>query len=212
MSGEKIEAVLFDYGGVFTASPFEAVEEVGREMGARPGQAMEIIFGPYDRDTDHPWHKLERGELSLEETRQAILLLGKDHGLETDIFHFLAAMGSGTGIREAFVQLVRDLRAAGFKTGIVTNNVVEFREHWKRTMPMEELFDSVVDSSEVGLRKPDPAIYRHALDDIGVPAERTLFLDDFEGNIEAARSTGMHAILVGGDFHRAIDEVRDFLA
>lgn len=211
MTDAVIEAVLFDYGGVFTESPFEAVEQVGLEMGARPGQATEIIFGPYDRDTDHPWHQLERGELTLEAAREAILLLGNDHGLETDIYRFFAALGSGSGIRESFVTLVRDLRGAGFKTGIVTNNVVEFREHWRRTMPVDELFDSVVDSSEVGMRKPDPAIYRHALADLGVAPDRAVFLDDFDGNVEAARATGMHAILVGAEFHHAIEQVRRIL-
>jgi putative hydrolase of the HAD superfamily len=75
-------------------------------------------------------------------------------------------------------------------------------------VPIDELFDVVVDSSEEGMRKPDPAIFRTALDRLGVDdPRRVIFLDDFEGNILAARSLGMHAILVGPDPRPALDEL-----
>ncbi len=61
----EIHAVLFDFGGVFTDSPFAALEELSDELGIGPRELLEIVFGPYDDDTDHPWHRLERGEVSL---------------------------------------------------------------------------------------------------------------------------------------------------
>ena len=60
------DAVLFDYGGVFTISPFAAVGDRGADLGVDPKLLVDTIFGPYDSDTDHPWHRLERGEVSLE--------------------------------------------------------------------------------------------------------------------------------------------------
>ncbi|MFP6662784.1 MAG: HAD family phosphatase [Deltaproteobacteria bacterium] len=203
-----MDAVLFDYGGVFTDSPFAAIEKLGTSMGAAPGLLMKIIFGPYGDNTDHPWHQLERGEITLTAARETIISLGKEHGLDTDIYKFFTFMGGSGGIRESFVELVRDLKAAGYKTGMITNNVLEFREHWVKTLPIDELFDSVVDSSEVGLRKPDPAIFLHTLAELEVAPERAIFLDDFEGNIIAARATGLHAILVNPEYHGAIEEVR----
>ena len=61
----EIRAVLFDFGGVFTESPFAALDELSKELGVAPRELLDIVFGPYHEDTDHPWHRLERGEVSL---------------------------------------------------------------------------------------------------------------------------------------------------
>ena len=79
-----IEAVLFDFGGVFTASPFRVFDEAGVELGARPGQIESIVFGPYHEDTDHSWHRLERGEISLETAQAEIRAAGAREGLHFD--------------------------------------------------------------------------------------------------------------------------------
>jgi epoxide hydrolase-like predicted phosphatase len=205
------KAFLFDYGGVFTASPFRAIDELGVKIGAAPGQAVEIIFGPYASDTDHPWHRLERGEITLQEAREAILALGQKVELETDVFQFFAAMSTGAGVREEFVDLVREIRAAGHKTGMITNNVLEFREHWEKTLPLVELFDVVIDSSAVGVRKPDPAIFTLTMEHLGVQAEQSVFIDDFEGNIDAAQRLGLQGVLVEEDFAPSIAETRRLL-
>jgi epoxide hydrolase-like predicted phosphatase len=161
----RIEAVLFDYGGVFTSSPFHAASQLGRDLGTDPRKLVEIVFGPHRADTDHPWHRLERGELTLVEAREQILELGRGHGIEADPFRVLAAMGSdGAGVRDSMTVCARDLKAEGYRTALVTNNAVEFREHWSRSVPLDELFDAVIDSSEVGLRKPDPAIFHLTLE------------------------------------------------
>lgn len=204
-------AFLFDYGGVFTPSPFTAIDALGVKIGAAPGQAMEIIFGPYSQDTDHPWYRLERGEITLAEAREEILAIGRGASLDTDIFQFLAAMSTGEGVRQEFVALVRDIRSAGGKTGMITNNVIEFREHWEKTLPLSELFDVVIDSSTVGVRKPNPAIFTLALKRLGISAGEAVFLDDFAGNIDAARQLGLASVLVEEDFLPAIAATRRFL-
>jgi epoxide hydrolase-like predicted phosphatase len=203
-----VRAVLFDFGGVFTDSPFAAVARNADTIGATREQVDAIVFGGYGDDGDHPWHRVERGEISLEAARDGILALGEEHGLVVDIWQvFLAMSENQGGLRSDLVDHVRHLRAAGLKTGIVTNNVVEFREHWRAMLPVEELFDVVVDSSEVGVRKPGAAIFEVALDRLGLPAEDVLFLDDYPGNVAAAGRLGMTALLVDGDGAKTIEDL-----
>jgi epoxide hydrolase-like predicted phosphatase len=193
-------AVLFDFGGVFTDSPFGAAEALGAELGAPPGRLLELVFGPYHADTDHPWHRLERGEIAFADAREAILALGREAGFDADPLRVFQRMAAGGGVRHAMVERVRRLRGAGVRTALVTNNAREFRDRWRALIPAEELFEHVIDSSEVGVRKPDPAIFRIALARLGdPPPERTLFLDDFEANVLAARALGLRALRVGDD-------------
>jgi epoxide hydrolase-like predicted phosphatase len=200
VSGARIEAVLFDFGGVFTDSPFGAAEALGAELGAPPGRLLELVFGPYHADTDHPWHRLERGELSFQQAREEILALGRAAGIDADPIRVFQRMSLGGAAREAMVERARRLRRAGVRTALVTNNAREFRERWRALVPADELFEHVVDSSEVGVRKPDPEIFRIALARLGGPApERTLFLDDHEGNLAAARALGLRTLLVTED-------------
>jgi len=212
MKARSIDAILFDFGGVFTESPFEVARRFGAALGAEPERLLDLVFGPYHEDTDHPWHRLERGEIALESAREAIMALGAAEGLDTDPYRVLAALGGGSGVREPFVGCVRRARALGMRTAIVTNNVREFREAWRAMLPVGELFDAVIDSSEVGARKPDEAIFRHALTAVGgLPPERALFLDDFAGNVRAARALGMRGILVDPDPAPALAELAAIL-
>ncbi len=209
-----IAAVMWDYGGVFMSSPFEAVAGVARKRGVEPERYLRIIFGPYDRDTSHPWHRLERGELSLELAREEIIELGRGDGVDADPLHFFAAMArdGAAAVREEVVTLARRIKSDGVATALVTNNVLEFREHWKRSIPLNDLFHEVIDSSEVGLRKPDPKIFELALERLGgVEPDAAVFLDDYEGNVEAARRVGIHGIHVTDDYEAALAELRALL-
>lgn len=202
------DAVLFDFGGVFTDSPFEAFESAAAEIGSTPEQLVPLVFGSYDEDTDHPWHRLERGEISIGDARSAIIEHGRREGVDFDPLIILARMSGGTGARQVLVDRVHRLRAEGYRTALVTNNVLEFREHWRKMIPVEALFDTVIDSSEVGVRKPDPAIYHLSLERVGgVAPERAVFLDDYPGNIAAASALGISSILVDADVTRAIAEL-----
>jgi putative hydrolase of the HAD superfamily len=209
----ELKAVLFDFGGVFTDSPFHAVSAYGEKIGASHEQVTEIVFGGYAVDGDHPWHQVERGEITLEAARDGIMALGREHGLDVDIWDvFMAMAENGGGLRDELVEYVRRIRGAGLATGIITNNVVEFREHWRGMLPVAELFDFIVDSSEVGMRKPNPAIFEKALQIAGLAPDEVIFLDDFEGNIIAARALNIRSLLVDGDGAKTVADLDAVLA
>jgi len=208
-----IDAVVFDFGGVFIASPFEALREIGEAQGAAFDQTIAIVFGPYDLDTDHPWHRAERGELDIVSARNEILDLGREQGFELDLFEMMKNLAGGGGVNPEMVELVRRVRDRGLKTALLTNNIAEGREFWQGLLPVDELFDATIDSSAVGMRKPDPRIYSHALTEIGgVAPERAVFLDDYPGNIGAAEAVGMIGVLVEADATTAIARVDELLA
>lgn len=207
-----IDVVLFDFGGVFTESPFFAVEGMARDLGVDIQQFAELMFGAYHLDTDHPWHKLERGELTFDEAREDILALGKASGMAVDPLDLLVRMAGGNLMRDTMVQTLRDIKAAGYPTAIITNNVREFRDGWRSLIPVDELIDKVFDSSELGIRKPDPAIYQRALLDMGgVCPHRAVFLDDVEQNVASARDLGIHGIQVQDNPAEAIRELKALL-
>lgn len=207
-----IEAVVFDFGGVFTGSPFTGLHDWHVARGIDPQTGLRAVFGPYDEDTDHPWHRLERGEIALEAAAEQIKVVGAEMGLDVDLREMFGAMGGAGGTREDVVAIGLDLRARGYRTALITNNIAEFSDGWRAMIPVEELFEVIVDSSAVGMRKPDPRIYRMALDQLGVAPERSVFLDDAPGNIAAARALGMHAILVEDDHTAAFGELDRLLS
>ncbi len=207
-----LRAVLFDFGGVFTDSPFHAFSAHGKKIGASEEQVAQIVFGGYGVDGDHPWHQVERGEITLEAARDAILALGRVEGLHLDIWEvFMTMAENGGGLQTELVDYVRVIRASGLSTGIVTNNVVELREHWRAMLPVDELFDFVVDSSEVGMRKPDPKIFEAALDVGGFAPSEVIFLDDFPGNVDAAAAMDIRSILVDGDGAKTVADLEAVL-
>ena len=213
---EKIEAVLFDFGGVFTDSPFHAVTAFGDELGIDAGEVTRLVFGSYEHDGDHPWHRLERGEISLENARDEILNLSLERKLRVDIYELFAKMaGNNAGVesKRPLVDKVRSIKGEGYKTGIITNNVMEFGEGWRGLIPVDELFDFVVDSSSVGVRKPDPRIFQIALEYLpDVAPEHIVFLDDYQANVDVARSLGWRGITVGTDVLATISQLDELLS
>lgn len=199
-----ITAVLFDFAGVLTSSPWIAMTAAG-------GGNLELLIGSYEEDTDHPWHQVERGELAIADWAAAVTETGRAQGVEVDFAPLQAMLGEMT-LHEPIIERVRTLRDEGYKLGLVTNNVREGSAMWRSLVPVDELFDVVVDSSEVGMRKPNPAIYHHALEQLGqVPPEQAVFLDDSPGNVDGARRAGLHAILVD-DPETAVAELDELLA
>ena len=208
----RIEAVIFDFGGVFIPSPYPFFEAVAAEMGAGPGQINEIVFGSMAEDGDHPYHRLERGEIPLQQAREEILHRGRALcNLEVDILHLFGRMSSD--VHQQLVDRVKELKREGYPTAMITNNIREYADVWRSLIPVEELFDVVVDSSQVGMRKPNPAIFRLTLERLGgLAPERTVFLDDSEGNVNAAKSLGIRTVHVRGDISEAIAELDALLA
>ena len=192
-----VEAVVFDFGGVFTASPFASLMAVAEAKALDPLTMVGVMFGPYDQDTDHPWHQLERGEITLDAATERIVELAAAEGVDGfEPMEMLMALGGG-GVRTEVVEFCRTVRSRGFRTGLLTNNAREFEEFWVPLLPLDELFDDVVDSSAVGLRKPDPRIYELSLERLGVDAAAAVFVDDAPGNVVGAQAVGMRGVLIG---------------
>ena len=191
----SIEAVLFDLHGVLTSSPWEGLAAVGTG-GHSQEDVLAVMLGDYATDGDHPWHRLERGEIGLGEYLPAVLALAAEADVELD-FNQLRGFNERIVVQDAVVDKVRSLRADGYRTGVVTNNVREASAGWRALLPVDELFDVIVDSSDVGVRKPDPAIFAVALERLGgIEPSSAVFLDDAPGNVEGARRAGLHAIHV----------------
>ncbi|MCU0310596.1 MAG: HAD family phosphatase [Acidimicrobiales bacterium] len=206
-----IKAVVLDFGGVYTASPFTGLRSWHEERGLDAAVGLRIVFGPYDQDTDHPWHRVERGELAIAAAAEQIKAIAAEEGLELDLFELFSAMGGEGGARSDVVDLTLALRAEGYRTALITNNVAEFADGWRAMIPVEDLFEVVVDSSAVGMRKPDPAIFRATLDQLGLAPHEAVFLDDAPGNVRAAEALGMRAILVEDDHGPAFAALRRLL-
>jgi len=207
-----IEAVLFDFGGVFTESPFLAAHDAGEELGIDVDVSFDLCFGSYHDDGDHPWHRLERGEMSLEDARQALRTMAAERGYDVDPIDFLMRLAREDHQRQPVVERALSIKASGIRTACVTNNILEFGEGWRSLVPVDDLFDAVVDSCHAGVRKPDPRIYRLALDAVDVDAEAAAFLDDHPANVAAAEALGMRGIVVGRDRLEAFDRLEELLA
>ncbi|HEY3241250.1 MAG TPA: HAD family phosphatase [Acidimicrobiia bacterium] len=231
-----IEAVIFDYGGVLSTPPFVGVSEFERDHGYPKGSLLQLIFGGapptgaqrdaiangdataaawavYDgEDGAVPdWHLLETGRMTLAEFSERLVARSEAHlGSPIDAGFYPRFLESlRVGVYWPVVHRVRRLRAEGYRTAILTNNVAEWAEVWKASIPVE-LFDVVIDSSEVGLRKPDEAIFRLTCERLGVAPEAAVFLDDSPGHVAAARRAGLAGILVTGP-DQALADLDDLL-
>lgn len=195
-AARRFDAVVFDLSGVVIASAFDAIADTVTGAASRD-EALALLLGPYGEDTDHVWHQVERGEAPIAEWVAWVGDQYEEAGIQVDWEAFASMMGRLT-VNEVIVERIRSLRAEGYLTALCTNNVKEGSKAWRERVPVDELFDAVVDSSEVGMRKPDPRIYRHTLELIGVadPA-RAVFLDDHPGNVAGAERAGLAGLLVG---------------
>lgn len=201
-----VDALVFDWGGVMTVSVPEFVgawlhaEAIDREV---YGRIMRDWMGR-DALPDNPVARLETGELTVAEFERLLAAeLITTSGATVEQDGLLRRMFGGATPDPAMVELVRKARAAGLHTALLSNS-------WGEGYPSDlliELFETVVISGRIGLRKPDQAIYRHTLDQIGVPAERAVFFDDAPVNVEAAQAVGMHAFR-----HTTADATRAALA
>jgi epoxide hydrolase-like predicted phosphatase len=208
MSQRTVDAVIFDLGGVImkNGGPRDFTR---RYPDHDPAVVAEIVMGPHHLDTDHQWHRLERGEITMDECRA----LTKDMLDAAGIVATAPAPTTSGGafnfqLNDEMVAFIHDLKSAGLPIAILTNNVREFREMWWPLMDFETVFDAIVDSHEVKMRKPNPDIYHLTMNRIGATPNRTAFLDDLRANVDAASALGMHGVWVEEDASGAIAAAR----
>ena len=205
----SISAVIFDYGGVLTTSPFAGLEHWDGKLGLEEGTLRAALFGDY-----HAGHgdglvpRLERGEITIADFAAELGAVLSDLPTTPSFGQILG--GAEFGVHWMMVARARRLRDEGYRVGLLTNNVKEYGDAWRATIPME-IFDDVVDSSEVGLRKPDPQIFQMAAERLGTNPTKCVFLDDVASNVEGARAVGMTGIVVENPWV-AIDELDRLLA
>ena len=188
------EAVIFDFGGVITESPFEAFNKLESERGIPKDTIRRInATNPHD----NAWARFERSEIDLAGFDRAFAeearALGQTLG-GRDVIGCL--YGS---VRPSMLKALRRI-SARFKTGCITNNVTSEpgADTW-RSRSVEEamrLFHHVIESSKVGIRKPDPRIYAMMIDALAVDPRRAIYLDDLGINLKPAREMGMTTIKV----------------
>ncbi len=208
-----VAAVIFDVGGVLVESPFVAALRWQQQM-ELPNETLRVFFEEYAKvpepgEEPPAWHRVEMGTLSvqsfLDDVRPKIRGLVPDDHV---VFSVSAAdfnVFENAGAHWEMIHAVRRCRERGLATAILTNNVKEWGA-WRDVVSLAD-FDVVVDSCEVGMRKPDPAIWQHTLDRLGVAPEQAAFLDDHPANVAAADQMGMTGIVVTADIAAAVAEV-----
>jgi putative hydrolase of the HAD superfamily len=202
-------AVLWDFGGVILSSPFEAFNRYEAEIGL----PKDFIRSLNARNGDtNAWAKMERSEVSLEGFVELFEEEARQQGHKLDGWRILQSLSGD--IRPQMVEALRRCKQA-FRVACITNNMkhgegpgmARSANKAKDVAEIMLLFEHVVESSKLGLRKPDPRIYRHACDLLGVQPEECVYLDDLGINLKPARALGMRTIKVG-DPDVAIDELQ----
>jgi putative hydrolase of the HAD superfamily len=200
-----IEAVIWDFGGVLTTSPFEAFARFEKERGL-PADIIRRTNAA--NHWENAWAKFERAEIDIEAFDQLFAAESAALGAEVrgrDVLPLLSG-----ALRPEMVEALRRVKTK-FKTGCITNNLPAnaIGSLGGRSLYIAEvmaLFDTVIESANIGLRKPDPRIYRMMVEALGVDPAACVYLDDLGVNLKPARDMGMITIKVV-DAARAIDEL-----
>ena len=203
-----IRAIVCDFGGVLTTPLLHAFAAVQDDIGVSAENLGMAMREGLAEGEELPLFRLERGEISEDE-----FLARLEDGLESllghrpHLHHFRHMFFDALDPNEQMIELMRELRASGLTMAMLTNNVREWEPLWRSMLPVDEIFETIVDSAFVGCRKPEPRIYELTLERIGMPAEACLFIDDLHPNIEAAKALGMSAVHFR-DNEQAIAEIR----
>jgi putative hydrolase of the HAD superfamily len=207
-----LSAVVFDLGGVLTTPLLDAFLDYERSTGISPQAFAIAMFAVAQHDGENPLFALERGEISERQFLASLEdALGEQLGRPVSLEGFGEAFMAGLRVNEPMLAFVRELRGRGHRLALCTNNVREWEPLWRPKLPVEELFEVVVDSSVVGARKPEREIYELTLARLEVAPEQALLIDDVEENCEAARELGWRAVWFRSS-EQAIAEVERALA
>ena len=189
------EAVIWDFGGVLTSSPFEAFTRFETERGL-PSDIIRRTNAA--NHLENAWAKFERAEVDIETFDRLFAAESLALGAEVrgkDVLPLIAG-----DLRPEMVEALRRIKSR-FKTGCITNNLPAnaIGSAGGRTLYIAEvmaLFDHIIESAKIGLRKPDPKIYRMMVETLGVDPKRCIYLDDLGINLKPARAMGMTTIKV----------------
>ena len=198
----SFRAVIFDLGGVVLDSPLHAIAAYERELGIPSGFVNRVVI---DTGPSGAWSRLERGELS----RQAFQGIfeaecrSADHTLSAATLMERIAL---CGPRPRMLEAITKIRGSGRRVAALTNNWAHERAGGSETDALRDLFDVFVESSKLGLRKPDPRIYEHVCNALEIVPSEAVFLDDIGRNLKTARELGMTTIKVETP-ERALDEL-----
>jgi putative hydrolase of the HAD superfamily len=191
----EIRAVISDFGGVLTSPllhSFAAFQDSSGISVEALGTAMVRIA---EADGAHPLFELETGRLTEQQFLDRLAReLSADLGREIELHGFAEAYFGQLDPNEELIEYMRSLRERGYRMALLTNNVREWEPLWRPMLPVDEIFELVVDSGFVGMRKPDREIYELTLERLGLPAEQCVFVDDTDVNVEAARALGMAGV------------------
>ena len=206
------ECILWDFGGVFTGSPFYSIDDYAGHLGVKPQQLIELVLGYGLEDGDPHWHRLERGEITMAEALEEIEALISASGIQGfAIRDFFKSMGGENDKTQEMFDAARRYKDLGITQLILSNNIREFSSSWKSMLP-ENVFDGIIDSSEVGIRKPDPKIFTLGLQIANKSAARTIFLDDYLEHVHVAEELGIKSIHVGPDPLDAVKQLDKLLS
>jgi putative hydrolase of the HAD superfamily len=191
MIGGVIRAVMFDFGGVISSSPFEAFARFERENGL-PSDFIRTVNAT--NPDDNAWARLERSEVDLDAF--GALWSAEARALGHDVDGRLVLQMLAGEIRPRMVAAIRACRTR-YKTACLTNNFLSAEaEDSEAVASVYTLFDAVLESRVLGVRKPDPRFYELACEAVGVRPDESVFLDDLGVNLKPARALGMHTIKV----------------
>ncbi len=187
-----VKAVVFDMGGVLTTDPFEGMIAFANKIGI-PGSFVADAV----RDSAQ-FKAIETGESTMRDFLKWLCVdIETQFGVRVDIRELAACLASGQQVRPEMILLVRELHAAGLRLAVLTNNAREARSWWESGVLPLELFDLVLDSSELGLRKPDREVYYTALVRLGLTGREVVFVDDFQVNVDGALRAGLRGLTFG---------------
>ena len=191
----SVVAVISDFGGVLTSPLHGAFQAFQDTSGVPLGELGKGMAAIAERLGVNPLFELETGRLTETEfLAQLGAQLSEQMGRTVDMTDFGERYFAKLSPNEPMIGYMRQLRERGYKLAICTNNVREWADRWRAMLPVDEIFDVVVDSAFVGARKPEPRIYELTLEALGVEAGAAVFIDDIEANCDGARRVGLDAV------------------
>jgi len=204
----EIKAVVSDFGGVLTSPLVESFMAFQDQTGITTETLGKAMQAATEANGENPLFEMERGEI----TEDAFLALLTEHlepllGHHPEMHRFREIYFEALQPNPQMIELMRELKAEGYRMAMLTNNVREWEPLWRSMLPVDEIFETVVDSGFVGCRKPESKIYALTLERLGEPAGACLFVDDVLVNCEGARKAGLHAVHFQ-DNEQVIPEIR----